>query len=273
MKAVLKYPGSKWKLANWITDNIPDHHSYVEPFFGSGAVFFKKEPSNIETINDLDGDVFNLFKVIRDNPEGLARSISMTPYSRQEYDQAFEGDDCTDEIEKARIFLVRCWQGHGFRTNGYKVGWKNDVQGRESAYAVRNWYRLPQWIVDVTDRLKQVQIENRPALEIINRFKYENVLIYCDPPYLLSTRTAKQYKHEMDDKDHVELLNALIDHPGKIILSGYDSELYNDLLKRWQIEKRPGYSEYQGSNKQEVIWMNYKPVDQICFHFMGVHND
>lgn len=265
MRQVLKYPGSKWKTADWIIDNIPDHHSYVEPFFGSGAVFFKKDPSNIETINDLDGDVSNLFKVIRDNPEGLARSVSMTPYSRQEYDQAFEGDDCTDEIEKARIFLVRCWQGHGFRTNGYKVGWKNDVQGRESAYAVRNWYRLPQWIIDVTDRLKQVQIENRPALEVINRFKYENVLIYLDPPYLLSTRTAKQYKYEMTEQDHIELLEVLINHPGKIILSGYDSELYNDFLSGWNINKKPGYSEYYGKHSNEVIWMNFKLVDQISF--------
>jgi len=263
MKSVLKYPGSKWKLSDWIVDMIPEHHSYVEPFFGSGAVFFKKEPSNIETINDLDGDVYNLFKVIRDNPEGLARSVSMTPYSRQEYDQSFKCDDCIDEIEKARIFLVRCWQGHGFRTNGYKVGWKNDVQGRESAYSVRNWYRLPQWIIDVTDRLKQVQIESRPALEVINRFKYENVLIYLDPPYLLSTRSANQYKYEMTEQDHVELLEAIINHPGKIILSGYESELYHDYLKGWHTEKRASYVQYYSKQSKEIIWMNYQPTQQV----------
>ncbi len=263
MKAVLKYPGSKWKSADWIIQQIPKHHSYVEPYFGSGAVFFKKKPSSIETINDVDGDVINLFSVIRTQSEDLARVVSMTPYSRCEYDLSFQDEDVNDKLEMARRFLVKCWQGHGFRTNRYKVGWKNDVQGREAAYAVKNWYRLPEWILEIVDRLKQVQIENRPALEVINRFKYENVLIYLDPPYLLSTRTAKQYKYEMTEQDHIELLEVLINHPGKIILSGYDSELYQEFLKGWYTEKRPGYAEYYGKHSEEVIWMNYQPTQQV----------
>lgn len=259
MKAVLKYPGSKWSISPWIVSNFPEHHSYVEPYFGSGAAFFSKVPSAIETINDLDGDVINLFSCIRDNSEVLARKIAMTPYSRKTYDESFRTKP-TNEIDKALQFLIRCWQGHGFRTNGYKVGWKNDVQGRENMYAVYNWYRLPEWVMGIVDRLKQVQIENRPALEVIKRFNYPNVLIYADPPYLLSTRAAKQYKHEMSEQDHVELLEALIQHKEKIILSGYQSELYDELLKGWYKDDIKGNAEYYGADRKEVVWMNYKPA-------------
>ena len=83
MKAVLKYPGSKWSLAKWIISHFPEHHSYLEPFFGSGAVLFNKPRSNIETVNDLDGNVVNLFEWIKKDPERLAHEIYYTTYSRQ----------------------------------------------------------------------------------------------------------------------------------------------------------------------------------------------
>jgi len=262
MQTVLKYPGSKWKIADWIIGHFPNHHTYLEPYFGSGAVLFKKAPSAIETINDLDGIVINLFKVIRERPEELARLIAGTPFSRYEYDSTFEQPMPENPLLKARHFLIQCWQGHGFRTNGYKVGWKNDVQGREKAYALLNWYRLPQWILNAADRLRKVQIENSPAVEVIKRHRYPNVLIYADPPYLLRTRTSKQYRYEMTDDDHIELLEALLDHPGPVILSGYDNDLYNDMLKGWAKESTNAQAEH-GSPRTETIWMNYEPIQQI----------
>lgn len=264
MNRVLKYPGAKWSIAKWIISTFPKHHSYVEPYFGSGAVLFNKVPSAIETVNDLDDEVVNLFNCIKRDSQKLARLVALTPYSRKEYDEAFLSAVPEDEFEKAARFLIQCWQGHGFRTNGYKVGWKNDVQGRENMYAVYNWYRLPEWIIGITDRLKQVQIENRPAIEVIKRFRYPKVLIYADPPYLLGTRTAKQYKHEMTEQDHIELVETLIDHPGPAAISGYDSELYNGMLKGWHKESTRGIAEYFGEDRNEVIWMNYEPpVKQI----------
>ncbi|KAA8668355.1 DNA adenine methylase [Clostridium sp. HV4-5-A1G] len=263
MKQVLKYPGSKWSIAGWIIKNFPEHHSYVEPFFGSGAVFFSKVPSSIETINDLDDDVINLFTCIRDNSKELVRKIAMTPYSRKEYDESFK-IEALNKVDKALNFLIKCWQGHGFRTNGYKVGWKNDVQGRENMYAVYNWYRLPEWVIGIVDRLKQVQIENRPALEVIERFNYPNVLIYADPPYLLDTRKAKQYKYEMTEQDHIELLEILLQHKGKIILSGYQSDLYDKMLKGWHKKSVKGQAEYYGADREEVIWTNFEPpIEQL----------
>lgn len=139
MRRVLNYPGSKWRLAPKLVKLIPAHHSYVEPFFGSGAVLFNKPASNIETINDLDHDVVNLFRCIQCDADRLARTVMTIPFSREEYDSQFaipEGG-CTDAYERAAGFLTRCWQGHGYRTNGIKVGWKNDVQGRERLFYQR----------------------------------------------------------------------------------------------------------------------------------------
>lgn len=254
---VLNYPGAKWNIANWIIDHMPKHHSYLEPFFGSGAVLFNKQPSSIETINDLDCDVTNLFECIRDDCERLARLVAMTPYSREEYDKSFQVDSPeTDPYKKALVFLTRCWQGHGFRTNGYKVGWKNDVQGREQMYAVYNWYRLPNWVIAIADRLKKTQIENMSAIDLIKRFNYKNVLIYADPPYLLNTRSGKQYKHEMTEEQHIELLETLLQHRGPVIISGYQNDLYDDFLVKWGKNKQSSCAEY-GKPRTEVIWMNY----------------
>lgn len=269
MNTVLKYPGSKWRIAPWIVSHIPKHHTYLEPFFGSGAVLFNKPPSNIEMVNDLDDNVVNLFRCIKEDAEKLAAMVQFTPYSRKEYEDAFSDPVPSDRFNQAARFLVQCWQGHGFRNNGRKVGWKNDVQGREDMYAVKNWYRLPEWIISITERMKQVQIDRRPALELIERFRYPNVFIYADPPYLLHTRSGKQYKHEMTDDDHILLLEALIKHPGPVIISGYHSKLYDIKLKDWFRNETGGESEYYGKRKQnEVIWMNFRnEYEQLSINF------
>ena len=267
MRTVLKYPGSKWNIASKLVELIPEHHSYVEPFFGSGAVLFNKPVSDIETINDLDHDVVNLFRCIQHDSERLARMVMTTPFSREEYDNQFEiprGAVCIDAYERAAGFLTRCWQGHGFRTNGSKVGWKNDVQGRERAYALWNWYRLPEWIVDIAERLRMVQIENRPALEVIERFNCSNVFMYIDPPYVLGTRAGKQYKHEMSDADHEELLKILLQSKAKIILSGCESDMYNDYLAGWEKKQFASCAEH-GKPRTETVWMNYKADLQMNF--------
>ncbi len=261
MKAILKYPGSKWSIAKWIIDFFPPHHSYLEPFFGSGAVLFNKQRSHIETVNDLDGNVVNLFEWIKRDPERLAHEIYYTPYARQVYDDAFSAEP-EDSFERAVNFYIRLNMGHGFRTNGEKVGWKNDIQGRERAYASQDWCKYPQKIPQAAERLRGVQIECRPAVELIERFNYPNVLIYNDPPYMLSTRHGKQYRYELDDKRQNDLLDVLLAHKGPVILSGYDNVLYNDRLKGWHKEYTTCYSQVC-SKKRETLWMNFEPVQQM----------
>lgn len=261
MKALLKYPGAKWSIADWVISFFPKHHSYLEAFFGSGAVLFRKPRSNIETVNDLDGEVVNLFECIRTDPERLAREIYLTPYARQVYEHAYTTVP-DDAFQRARNFFIRCNMGHGFRVNGEKDGWKNDVQGRERAYAAKYWTHLPEGIIEAAERLRGIQIDNRPALELIPRFNHANVLIYADPPYMLNTRHGKQYRCEMDEQDHRELLDMLLAHKGPVVLSGYETDLYNSTLKGWKKEYTVSYSQVD-SKKREVLWMNFEPPAQI----------
>lgn len=262
MNAVFKYPGAKWSLAQWIISYFPSHHSYLEPFFGSGAVLFTKRRSAIETVNDLDGDVINLFDWIRKDPERLARAVYWTPYARDVYNRAWEAQHTeADPFQRAVNFYARMMMGHGFRTTGEKVGWKNDVQGREAAYAAGQWCKLPDVIFEAAERLRGVQIENRPAIELISRFNHSNVLIYADPPYLLGTRHGKQYRYEMTDEDHNDLLDALKAHKGPVLLSGYESDLYNNALKGWRRAEATVYSQ-TATKRREILWMNFEPPGQ-----------
>lgn len=264
MRSIIKYPGAKWRLADWIISYFPKHHSYLEPFFGSGAILFSKNRSAIETVNDLDGDVVNLFEWIRKDPERLAQEIYFTPYARDIYEKAYAAQGVeTDSFSKAKYFYIRMMMGHGFRTTGEKVGWKNDVQGREASYATKHWCTLPDVIMEAAERLRGVQIENRPAIDLIKRFNYPNVLIYADPPYVLSTRVnKKQYRHEMTDEDHRELIEVLRAHSGPVIISGYASELYCNALDDWHQEKKKTRAQ-SGSEREEILWMNFTPDSQI----------
>ena len=262
--AVIKYPGAKWGVAPWVISHFPEHRSYLEPFFGSGAVLFTKSRSAIETVNDIDGDVVNLFDWIRKDPARLAHAIRFTPYARDEYDRAWAAQYTeTDNFRRAVNFYIRMMMGHGFRTTGEKVGWKNDVQGREAAYAAKCWAKTPEVIIQAAERLRGVQIENRPAVELIRRFNYQNVLIYADPPYMLGTRqNRKQYRHEMTDDDHMELLEAIKAHRGPAIISGYDSDLYNRELKGWYKDGRTSFTQ-TASRRREILWMNFEPAAQM----------
>ena len=203
----------------------------------------------------------NLFEWIRKDPERLAHEIYYTPYARQIYEEAFTAIP-EDSFERAVNFYIRLNMGHGFRTNGEKVGWKNDVQGRERAYASQDWCHLPEKIMQAAERLRGVQIEYRPAVDVIERFNHPNVLVYNDPPYVLGTRHGKQYRCELDDKGQNDLLDVLLAHKGPVVISGYDNNLYNDRLKNWHREATFCYSQVC-SKKREVIWMNYEPVKQM----------
>lgn len=260
MKAprILHYPGSKWSMAEWIISHMPPHTTYLEPFFGSGAVLFNKEPAVLETVNDISGDVVNLFRVIRERPADLARVVRWTPYARDEYKACH--DPVPDDLEQARRFLVRCWQSIRVKT-GSISGWRCRST-TDDAYRVKQWNDLPEKISIVAERLKEVQIENRPALQVIGRYNRPDVLIYADPPYLLEGRNGAIYEDEMSEEDHLELLDVLIAHPGPVILSGYDSPLYNSRLTDWRREERQQTIE-TGQSRTEVLWVNPVAACQV----------
>lgn len=259
---VLKYPGAKWRLAEWIISFMPQHTSYLEPFFGSGAVFFNKSPSKIETINDVDGNVVNLFRVIRTRAKELAALIEMTPWARDEYYESYHRTG--DDLEDARRFLVRCWQAFGTSTSRI-TGWKREVNWRKRG-CPWYWSQIPERILATANRLKDAQIENMSANKIIKRYAFENVLIYADPPYPLRCKAEKMYANEMTDEQHVELLNLLDQHPGPVLLSSYENELYSDILKHWHKETRRSRAEL-GQVRKEVLWINDMAANGLNYLF------
>lgn len=259
-KPILKYPGAKWNCADWIISHFPAHAHYVEPFFGSGAVFFNKQPAKHEVINDLSSDVVNLFRVIREDGERLAALIEMTPWAREEYELSYE--PCEDALERARRFVVRTWQANSGDISK-AVGWRNvGAMGNASTTAV--WRGVPARVLALASRMKDAEIEKTPAIEIIKRYSTTERLIYADPPYPLSTRSGALYQHEMTDADHLALLDALDAHPGPVVLSGCHCALYDGRLRHWHTREKQVQAE-KGNTRTEVLWLNQVCIDRLGF--------
>lgn len=254
MKSILKYPGSKFRISEWIISHFPEHKVYCEPFFGSGAVFFKKEPTYIETINDIDGDIVNLFKVCREHPKELSLLIELTPFSREEFLDCYNRSE--DQIEQARRTLVRYHQSFG-TSNSSKRTWRN-VQTYGGPRTDTMWNYLPGIIFEICGRLKEAQIENIDAIELIKRYNDENTLIYCDPPYLQKLRKKNMYANELSDEYHIKLLEVLKESKSKIVLSGYDNPIYNELLENWNSDTKQTTAQ-MGLHRVEKIWFNFEP--------------
>lgn len=254
---ILRWPGAKWRMADWIVSLLPVHSVYVEPFFGSGAVFFSKRPSGTETINDIDSNIVNLFRVVRESADELAKLIEMTPYSREELELC--KDISGNDIERARRFLVRVWQSYGGKTY-CNTSWAHDRTN--TVFRPKYWGKLPDRLVDTVERIRMAQIENMNALELIEMYNRENTLLYVDPPYLKSTRTNLHYKCEFaSTEEHGELLKLLRKHKGAVIVSGYDHELYNEELTGWE-KRSMRVATNNGGSAEEVIWLNPACITQ-----------
>lgn len=262
MQTVLRYPGSKGKLTPWINSYIPKHKIYIDAFFGGGSIFFSKLPSQIEIINDIDRNVTTAYKVLRDKPDELIRAIELTPYSRDEYDLSYKIETNLDEVERARRFFVRCWQGYG-SSNLYHNGFKTTLQ--EIRNPAKSWANLPPNLERAAKRLSGVQVERCDALSLIQRFKFRDAFIYVDPTPLPGLRKGYFYQEEMDETQHIKLLEALKDHPGPVMISSYDNDLYDEILDDWYkiyfdpSEEVPNDGPKDPDKLVEVLWLNYDP--------------
>jgi DNA adenine methylase len=254
---VLKWPGSKWRIAEWIVGFMPQHKVYVEPYFGSGACYFRKSPARLSTLNDLDCAVVEFFRVLRDRPADLAAAVALTPWSRVEWERSFA--PCDEDVEAARRFLVRSQQSHGMRPRR-RTGWRH-ATGASAAGGggIRDvagqWANLPPLLLAAAEQLRGAQLECRPALDVIARYRHAGALLYIDPPYIRATRSEWQYRCEMSDAEHVALLDALGDHPGPVLLSGYRSDLYDARLGHWRRVDRAAWAE-KGRPRVESLWLN-----------------
>lgn len=258
MKRILNYPGSKWGMSEMIISLMPEHKNYLEPFAGSLAVFFNKEKVLCETINDLDGRLVNLYRQMREQPEKLAELISLTPYSREE--QIISREVSADSLEDARRTMVLLWFSIGGKTS-HNSSFKRNTTWR-GPYNTQTWSKVPEIILEATERLKNAQIENRPAIQLIQEFDDAETLIYVDPPYLPELLSNSYYKHEMTRDEHFELLQVLNISKAKIILSGYESQLYDENLANWSKFVVPTAT-FTGKKKNEILWLNYEPTGQM----------
>lgn len=253
------YYGGKTRLAPAIASLLPAHEHYVEPFAGSLAVLLAKEPSRMETVNDLDGDLVTFWRVLRDRRDELELACALTPHSRAEHVLSYDLPDNLDEIERARrvwVSLTQCRAGSRVRT-----GWRyyQDPAGSSSGmprYLAGYVGRIPA----AAQRLAHVSLECRPALELVSAFgRHSDVLLYVDPPYLGDVRASRGYLHEMKGQpEHRELLDALLACRSGVVLSGYAHPLYDDALSGWARHEIATFTGQGGANsaRVEVLWSN-----------------
>ncbi|TKK36385.1 DNA adenine methylase [Pantoea agglomerans] len=257
---VVRYHGGKFRLASWITSFMPAHICYVEPFGGAAGVLIQKERSYSEVYNDMDGEVVNLFRVLRDPAmcQQLQELCRLTPFSRDEFYSAKKLSE--EPVERARRMVVRACMGFGSASGlGGNSGFRCDSK-RKYATAAHLWERYPDNLSAVCQRLQGVIIENKDAIAVMESHDAETTLHYIDPPYVTHTRASgnRQYNHEMTDADHVRLINAAKSLRGMVMISGYECELYRDHLAGWSVEtKGSRISAGRGTKvKTECLWLS-----------------
>jgi DNA adenine methylase len=255
----MRYHGGKWRLARWIMAHFPAHHIYVEPFGGVASVLIRKQRSPIEVYNDLDEEMVNVMRVLQDAAlcERLVYTLSLTPYARMEFQQAWATTD--HPVERARRTFIRAEMGFGSAgaTKGM-TGFRMSIRCTFSS-ATHVWRHLPQGLPPLAGRLQGVLLENQPALKTLHDHDTPQTLFYVDPPYLPATRQkGKYYRHEMSHAEHIELLDTLRALKGWIALSGYSHPVYENTLKGWRRVETPArISGNRGSNaRTEVLWLS-----------------
>lgn len=255
--------GGKFSHLGWLLPLLPSATHYCEPFGGSAAVLINREPSPIETYNDIDGEIVNFFRVLREQQEDLIKAIGLTPFSREEFEIAIsEPTDELSGLERARRFYVRARQVRtGLAQTASNGRWAHcRLTSRAGmAGAVSRWLGSVEGLPEVAQRLLRVQIENDEAINVIARYDSAETLFYCDPPYPHSSRgDSNAYRYEMTDREHVKLAQILKNVKGKVALSGYHCDLLDDLYSDWTVIEAPAKKIHSvKTERTEVLWINY----------------
>ncbi len=263
-----RWYGGKLSHVDWIVPLLPESKHYCEPFGGSAAVLLNKEPSEVETYNDIDGEVVNFFRVLRDRTEELIRKLYLTPFSREEFRKAINLPENVDDVTRALYFFVRAEQVRiGLAQKATEGRWAHCklTSRRGKAGAISRWQNRINALWLVAKRLRDVQIENDDALNIIERYDSPETLFYCDPPYVHSSRKdTNAYGYEMTDNDHIKLAEVLNEVQGKVALSGYEDPLMRKLYKNWIMIQTPPVTIHSSKAKRrECLWINYEPNREV----------
>jgi DNA adenine methylase len=228
-------------------------------------VLLQKPRSPLETYNDLDGNVVNFFRVLRDQPDELIRKIRLTPWARAEYELAWW--DCEEPIERARRFFTFAWQSMNGTTNLKSGGtwacqkWSN----RRYVLPTKALRSVMQELESVARRFEHVQIECSDAIICISRFDNEDALIYCDPPYVVTERSHKnEYTFEADANLHQNLAVLLDDCEGYAVVSGYACPLYTELYEAhgWARYDKEAQTN-SGGKRIESLWLSPRTVEAL----------
>lgn len=289
-RPVLRWHGGKWKLPPHLLAHFPPHRIYVEPFGGAGSMLLRKPRCYAEVYNDLDDEVVNLFRVLRNPAQGgaLVRQLKLTPFARAEF---MDANGATDEpVERARRLVIRSYMGFGsnahsssptakrtgFRSHtrvktalrepidaGYRSTGFRANSSRSGTTPAHDWANYPDALRLTIERLAGVTIEHRDAREVMAQHDSGDTLHYVDPPYLPETRSPankydlkhRMYRHELTRDDHAALLDFLRALEGMVVLSGYRSPLYDDALPDWKRVEIETYAD-GARPRVEVLWIN-----------------
>ena len=264
-KAPFGYYGAKQRVARKIVSTLPPHNAWVEAFCGSAALTLAKPAAPIEVINDLDGQIVNLFSQLRTNAKALCRAIALTPYARAEFEKARTRSDAVGALEKARRFLVATMMTVNATPGSRRAGFSfTDSYAREGKEArVSRWYNLPARLERVVERLRHVRVENRDARDLLRMFADRPAtLVYLDPPYY--TKREHRYVIETGDRDfHEELLGICLKARCMLLISGYRNDLYEKLLRPdagWsttRIQTHTRDTKGKDYARTEVLWRNH----------------
>jgi DNA adenine methylase len=261
-RPLLRWHGGKWLLAPWIIGHFPKHRVYVEPFGGAASVLIRKPRSYAEVYNDLDDDVVNLFRVLRDSSQAprLTHQLYYTPFARAEFDEAYGPTE--DPVERARRLIIRSFMGfgsdghNGARPTGFRAN-----SNRSGTTPAHDWANYGDALCEIILRLQGVVVEHRPACEVMERHDSEETLHFLDPPYIWETRSTaknssrKNYRHEMSNVEHEKLLTYCRRLRGMVVISGYPHPLYDQALSDWHRVERAALAD-GARPRTEVIWLN-----------------
>lgn len=268
IRPIVKYHGGKGRLFKWIREFLPTHQTYCEPFGGAASLLLNKPRSNTEIYNDIEPTIVNLMTVVRDDFERFHSAVQEQPYEKENYLEhraIYRSDEFPQlpSLERAVTTYVAKRMSRGGLCGSFS--WSKRMYSTGPA-EVHCWNTGLKNLVLVHERLQGVQIQSKNALEIIETLDGDEVLLYLDPPYLHSTRHAKNlYICEMTEAEHVALAEVCHRLRSRIVLSGYPSLLYEKLYGDWRYESKKAANHAAGKKKDihtkemmtECLWLNF----------------
>jgi DNA adenine methylase len=269
-RPVLRWRGGKWRIAPWVIAHFPAHKVYVEPFGGSASVLLRKPPAVSEIFNDLDSDVVNLFRVLRERSSAFADALELTPFAREEYESCYAAT--ADELERARRFVARSFMGMSSKGALKKSGFDTRINADGYASRLNSLINLPPEIGIIAERLRGVIIENCGAFELIPRHDAAHTLFYLDPPY---EGADESYRHRFSTDAHRRLARLAKSLKGMVVLSGYESDIYDAELAGWlrvsAVANVDSGASGSASRRAEILWINPSAADRLSpAHFSMV---